>query len=90
VVLVQFCSAKYYYWLIVLKAASHVMFSIIEGGCPHFLRTSLTRSGDIPHKIWQAQQEQCTMQQKEWLSNLNKFQHSSAVKCSVDFSSLCL
>lgn len=62
-----------------LEATNYLMFSILESGCPHFLRTFLNRSDDI----WQAQ-EQCTMQLKEH-GCTNEFRHSSAVKHSLDF-----
>jgi hypothetical protein len=66
-----------------LEATNYLMFSILEGGCPHFLRTFLNRSDDVTHKkIWQAQ-EQCTMQLKEH-GCTNEFWHSSAVKNSLD------
>lgn len=67
-----------------LEATNYLMFSILEGGCPHFLRTFLNRSDDVTHKkIWQAQ-EQCTMQLKDHRCT-NEFWHSSAGKHSLDF-----
>jgi hypothetical protein len=84
----SFAVLKCWYWLIMLEATNYLMFSILEGGCPHFLRTFLKRSDDVTHKkIWQAQ-EQCTMQLKEH-GCTNEFRHSSAVKHSLDFFCSC-